>query len=194
MENSEVCRGDTLCCNKSKPLSEFSPSALKCICRECYKDITKRNRQEKIDADENYYIYEKIRSSIVRPGIFSAILKCSDKFFYAWIKSQSKDTFNEHLDHVLPVHFFSKFNSASQFFCVRDSWINIMPLNSKDNLKKGTKVDFDLFQIQLDKANQFILNYSFETLNEKQDMLRNCELIEYHFLRLFKIYKWPELE
>jgi hypothetical protein len=39
---------------------------------------------------------------------------------------------------------------------LRDSWINIMPLDGRLNLKKGTDVDFNLFQQQLIKAERFI--------------------------------------
>jgi ribonuclease HI len=41
-----------------------------------------------------------------RIGIFSSLMKCSEKLFYSWVKSQSKDTFNEHLDHVIPIKYF----------------------------------------------------------------------------------------
>ena len=166
----EVCRGDIICCGKKKPVIEFSPSNLKCICRECIKKIIERNRQDKIDKNENHYIYEKIRNTVLRESVFSSILKCSDKFFYAWIKSQSVNAFNEHFDHVLPIHYFKKFSNASPYLLLRDSWINFMPIKAEVNLKKGTKVDYNLFSNQLDKAIDFINKYEFDTNQEKYDM------------------------
>ena len=173
----EVCRGDDICCGVRKPVSEFSPSNLKCICRDCTRKIRERNRQDKIDKDEDHYIYEKIRSTILRVSIFSSILKCSDEFFYAWIKSQSVDPHNEHFDHVLPIHFFRQFSNVSPYLLLRDSWINFMPLKESENLKKGTKVDFDLFKNQLEKARQFILNYHFKANVERCDMINNYNYI-----------------
>ena len=183
----EKCRGNEICCGKIKSVGEFSPSNLKCICKECAKKIREQNRQDKIDKNEDHYIYEKIRSTSLRVGIFSSILKCSNKFFYAWIKFQSKDPFNEHFDHVLPIHYFRKFSPASKFLSIRDSWLNIMPIDGKENLKKGTKVDFELFTEQLKKGRDFINSYKFEAVDEKKDMLENYD-------HLFSLYKWLQSE
>jgi hypothetical protein len=65
-------------------------------------------------------------------------MKCSDKLFYSWVKSQSKDTFNEHLYHVI-LNNFKQFSCASKYLLIRDSWVNIMPLLAIDNLKKAYK-------------------------------------------------------
>ena len=183
----EKCRGNEICCGKIKSVGEFSPSNLKCICKECAKKIREQNRQDKIDKNEDHYIYEKIRSTSLRVGIFSSILKCSNKFFYAWIKFQSKDPFNEHFDHVLPIHYFRKFSPASKFLSIRDSWLNIIPIDGKENLKKGTKVDFELFTEQLKKGRDFINSYKFEADAEKKDMLENYD-------HLFSLFKWLQLE
>ena len=156
-EKYKKCVGDELCCNKIKSVEEFSPLALKCICKECINKIKLRNRKIKIDNDENYYFKEKIRAHLYRIGVFS-VLRCSEDFFYKWIKFQSKDSFNEHFDHVLPISFFKQFENSSMNTFLRDSWINISPVNSTDNLKKGTNVDFDLFEKQLIKAEKFILD------------------------------------
>ena len=173
----ETCRGDDICCGDTKPLSEFSPSALKCICKSCAKKIREDNRQNKIDENENYYIYEKVRNTVHRVSIFSSILKCPEKFFYDWIKWQSNDPFNEHLDHVLPIHYFKKFTNSSKFNAIRDSWINLRPCDAAENLQKLTSVDFELFTEQLDKARYFIDNYNFESEEDKNDAIENYETI-----------------
>ena len=179
------CQGDILCCGKIKTADMFSPSALKSICKECTKNIMQKNRQKKIHKNEDYYIYEKIRTSCLRPGIFSSVLKCPEQFFYDWIKSQSKDPFNEHFDHVLPIYYFKRFSNASQYNYLRDSWINIMPLDAKENLSKHTQVDFSLFEKQLEKARDFIDNYQFSSNQEKTDILMNYEYI-------CTLFKWLE--
>ena len=174
----ELCRGDRVCCGKLKPLSEFSPSALKCICKNCSKKIREINRQNKIDDNEDYYIYEKIRNTLHRVSIFTSILKCSKQFFCEWIKSQSTDPFNEHFDHVLPIHFFKRFSDASKFTALRDSWINFRPCPATENLSKHTTVDFSLFETQLDKAHYFLNRYKFESEAEKKDMFENFNFID----------------
>ena len=45
-----------------------------------------------------------------------------------------------------------------------------MPIKAEVNLKKGTKVDYNLFSNQLDKAIDFINKYEFDTNQEKYDM------------------------
>ena len=171
----EICRGDDLCCGEAKCLNEFSPSALKCICKSCTKKIREQNRQNKIDENEDYYIFEKVRNTVHRVSIFSSILKCPEKFFYDWIKSQSKDPFNEHFDHVLPIFYFKDFTNASKFTALRDSWINLRPYDATKNLGKHTDVDFQLFREQLKKARYFIDNYEFESEEDKNDVIEDYE-------------------
>ena len=183
-KNYEICRGDESCCGLKKPAIYFPPSALKCICKCCGKKIVERRRREKIKDNEKRYILEKIKSTKSRVGIFSTSLKCSEEFFYGWIKSQSTDTFNEHLDHVLPVNYFKKFTAASEYLSVRDSWLNIMPLETTKNLQKSSTVNFDLFSEQLKKANEFITKYSFATKEEREDTENHVLKIQYHFLNL----------
>jgi hypothetical protein len=67
----DICRGDELCCGKYKSLTEFAPSALKC--KVCVKQITVKNRCDKIENDEDNYIIEKIKCSVSRVGIFSSV-------------------------------------------------------------------------------------------------------------------------
>ena len=100
------------------------------------------------------------------------MLKCSKDFFAKWIKFQSKDPFNEHFDHALPIHFFKQFSEASRFNSLRDSWININPLLARDNLSKSSNVDIYLFKTQLNKAKTFISSYQFKNNIEKQDILK----------------------
>jgi len=169
----ELCRGSEACCGKKKPIWDFPPSSLKCICKECGKKIREKNRQDKIDTNEDHYIYEKIKHNTSRVSIFSSTLKCPEKFFYDWIKHHSEDPFNEHFDHVLPIHFFKKFSVASPYLSIRDSWINITPLDATENLKKGTDIDFKLFDSQLTKAKEFIDDYDFESEEERKDMNTN---------------------
>ena len=161
------CVGDQLCCKKFKPLEDFSPSALKCICKECSRNIIYRNRLEKINSDEKFYFKEKIRTHLYRVDIFD-LLRCTEDFFYEWIKYQSVDSFNEHFDHVLPISYFKQFSNSSMITYLRDSWINIAPIDKHANLSKGTKVDFNAFQQQLIKAEVFIMTrykYDYELLN-----------------------------
>jgi hypothetical protein len=75
---------------------------------------------------------------------------------------------------------------------LRDSWINIIPLNAKENLLKSTKVDFKLYEEQLIKAKTFILNdYKFSS-QTKADMIFNYENISHIFLKLNSETKWRE--
>ena len=62
-----------------------------------------------------------------------------------------------------------------------------MPIDGKENLKKGTTVDFELFDIQLRKGRDFINSYKFDTDSEKKDMLENYD-------HLFSLFKWLQLE
>jgi hypothetical protein len=68
-KGTELCRGDEICCGRFRPVTEFSSSNLKCICKECTKNIRLQNRWEKIDKNEDHYIYEKIRSEVLRVSI-----------------------------------------------------------------------------------------------------------------------------
>lgn len=178
----EICRGDELCCGLGKTATSFSPSALKCICKDCSKNIKEKKRLAKIEDNEKLYILGKIKASILRVGVFSSTLKCSEEFFYAWIKSQSTDTFNEHLDHVLPINSFRWFTPASEYLALRDSWINIMPLARVKNLQKGSKVNLSLFSNQLKVASEFISKYDFKTEDEKED-------IGNHFLKIERLFR-----
>jgi hypothetical protein len=180
----EICRGDELCCGKYKSLTEFAPSALKCICKACGKNISKRDRQNKIDSNEDYYIIEKIKYAISRVGIFSSVLRCSDKLFCSWIKFQSKDAFTEHLDHVVPFNYFKQFSFASRYLLVRDSLINIMPLEANENLKKASSLNFNLFGDQLVKAKEFINNYNFETEEDQKDTDDYYKCVNHYYLQI----------
>jgi hypothetical protein len=176
------CRGNEICCGEFKSINDFSPSS-----KDCAKIIRENNRKQKISNAEDRYIIEKIRNNIYRVGIIPAVLKCSESFFVDWIKYQSTDTFSEHLDHVIPLHYFRQFSPASKFLTVRDSWLNIMPLDAKENIKKSSKVDFDLFQDQLIKAKYFIANYNFISDDEKDDSIEYYKIIERRIKQLIKI-------
>jgi hypothetical protein len=62
-----------------------------------------------------------------------------------------------------------------------------MPLDAKENLKKSSKVDFNLFQDQLIKAKYFIDNYDFISDDEKADSVEYHKIIERRIKQLIKI-------
>ena len=87
-------------------------------------------------------------------------LGCSFEFFEVWIQfqfDQNMNWFNQgsywHIDHVLPVSSFDFTIEQNIYICT--TWINLRPLEAKENLSKHNKIDMTLYNNQLIKAEYF---------------------------------------
>ena len=88
-------------------------------------------------------------------------LGCNQDFFYKWLEYifDKNMNLNNHgtywvVDHVLPVASFNHENPEDVKKCW--NWKNLRPLEKIENIIKKDNVDNSLYDIQLQKADEFI--------------------------------------
>ena len=104
-------------------------------------------------------------------------LECSFGFFKAWLQFQfvqNMNWFNQgsywHINHVLPVSCFDF--TIEQIICT--NWINLRPLETKENLSKHNKIDMTLYNNQLIKAEYFKIILNNASPSNFGNLLKSC--------------------
>ena len=88
-------------------------------------------------------------------------LGCTQDSFYKWLeyqfdKNMNWDNYGTYwvVDHVLPVASFNHENPEDVKKCW--NWKNLRPLEKIENIIKKDNIDYSLYDIQLQKADEFI--------------------------------------
>jgi len=167
-------------CHEWKPLTEFKSGGYCIPCQSIYHKYwrTTLNKEGYNTYMRNYFrnnphirVINSLRArlcSLVHDCYVSETLNdnlgCPDEFFRSWLEFQFDDEMNWdnygtywHIDHVLPVSMFNHDNIEAVKKCW--NWVNLRPLEAKENSKKSNSVDFRLYDDQEILADQF-----FETL------------------------------
>jgi hypothetical protein len=140
-----------------------------------FKLKLKKQHRERIylKNNMNYRLKKRINSNLrsnlkkinlVKNQKIEKYIGCDFIQFKKWIEFQFTKEINWNnmsswdLDHVLPISYFNKtYNSDSLFIAF--NWINLRPLKRIDNIRKNNKIDYVLYNIQLEKSKIFLNNY-----------------------------------
>jgi hypothetical protein len=122
------------------------------------KDGQKINR--KIRDSLNHRISGALKSiNITKNNKTCTYLNCSIPFLKLWIEFQFQENMDWEnygkweLDHVKPCCSYNLGLIEEQLLCFH--WSNLQPLWKEDNIKKGGKIDINLIEKHLEKANNF---------------------------------------
>ena len=179
IEHFKICNE----CKLYRPLSNFNKDKTKkdgltLKCKECQSKYYRKWRTEINREGYNEYkrkynsaperkIQQSLRSRLcsliqnhTENGKTMKYLGCPYNFFLAWLqyqfdKNMNWDNFGTywHVDHTLPVSMFNHEDEESVRVCW--NWKNLRPLEKIENIKKGNKIDWDLFIDQLYTAQKF---------------------------------------
>ena len=170
-------------CFQLKSVNEFTKSNVnKCkschaeYCRQWKKNnrlrYNKYHRNYRADNPENkikHALRTRLSNAINGNHISHTLLMnlgCGFDFFMKWLEYQftpemTWNNFGEywHIDHVLPVCIFNHENLNEIKVCW--NWANLRPLEAKENLSKKDTVDFNLYEMQLRRAEIFLMKHNF---------------------------------
>lgn len=135
--------------------------------REGYNQYMRNYFRHRREEDPKFRVISSLRSrlsSLVssnhHSNTLSKYLGCTDQFFLSWLQFQfdshmSWANFGPywHVDHVKPVAMFNHESEAAKYECW--NWRNLRPLEASENYAKSDRVDYDLYEDQLLKAEEY---------------------------------------
>ena len=148
---------------------------VKSTCKVCKNKYIKENMKNRTKTDVNFRLIRNTRRRIhhVLNGkskssstkeIFGIDIETYPKWI-EWQKTPEINWTNIEIDHVKAISLFdvSKNEELKESF----SWKNTQPLLKQDHQLKGTKFNFQDYQLQFIKAYQFLKLKEEDRLNEK---------------------------
>ena len=135
-------------------------------CKQCELIYSHRYYNERKDDPYfkiNNLLRERLSYSLknyYKSSTLEQYIGCSLQFFHKWIEYQFDQNMNWsnqgnywHIDHTLPISSFDFTNTNNIYICW--NWVNLRPLEAKENLIKHNKIDMVLYNNQLIKADEF---------------------------------------
>ena len=106
---------------------------------------------------KNHLKRKKLKNKVHSSNFY---LGCKFKYFLKWLEFQFTEKMNWknygkywHIDHVLPISYFNFKKEKAIKKCF--NYKNLQPLEAKENIIKGNKVDIELYNKQLKKLKIF---------------------------------------